>query len=82
MIYNKENRNKFRVSSVKLDRYDDNTNIITAKSGNQHLESFNVKNKTEATDIYRTLNTDLVSNAKSDKPFWEDFDWFRNQNEK
>lgn len=80
MIYNKENRSQFRVTGVKLDIYDD-ANIITVKSDNQNLESFNVKNKIEAKDIYRTLNTDLASNSRSDKGFWDDYDWFRRKNE-
>ena len=79
MLYNKENRQKFRVSRVSLSKFDDGSNIITAYSNKQHLESFNVKDKYQARDIYRTLNTDLISNSHSDKGFWSDFDYFKSK---
>ena len=85
-LYTKDNRKDFKVARLELLTLDEGeTKVIIcyADEDRQELEELVLRNrehKHRAKDIFRELNTELVANAKTDKPFWELWDYYKKQN--
>ncbi len=86
-LYTKDNRKEFKVTKLQLLTLDnDETEIIIcyADEDNQELEELVLRNREDkhrAKDILRELNTELMANARTDRPFWELWDYYKKHNQ-